>query len=587
MMIGQRLGSYLIQEKVGSGAMGVVYRALHEVKGITAAVKIITGDTSKGVMSKRFEREATILRSFDDPSIVKFYAWGKSKGTFYLALEFLSGGTLEELLAERDAPLPWKEVLSYSIQICRALNYAHEKQIIHRDLKPSNLMFAGPGKFEGVLKLTDFGIVKDLDENAEALTATGRTLGTAAYMAPEQIRGNPAVGPRTDIYALGCVMFQMLTGEIPFKSGSPVAMMNMHLTAKRPLVSDKGGEIPTTLNLLIRNMMAKDRDERPRDALLVSEELQALAKKVERGEAVEMVFAGGAPARLGGPINPPTSKMEPKSTPGLKAASGGTPAEAATSPTRPSKSRTTTRLQLLPSDPRARSERLKTVGLVSLLLVTIGLIAYVLWPPSAKTLYGKAERLMASESAADWREADREILAELDRRFPKLYVEQKKEWRDHIGLEAARRRAGHLEKPNLGKLSEPKPGAETTFVTVYNEAVGAVKEGRDEEAAQKWRDMAEILLKSRDTEDRSWGRLAQERVQETLDGIEARRKSVEAMLDRADRLVQDGKPDDATRIREDTIRRFGSVRSLRELIHRRTGIDPSAKPESKEPKSDK
>ena len=224
-MIGQRLGSYLIQEKVGSGAMGVVYRALHEAKGITAAVKIITGDTSKGVMSKRFEREATILRNFDDPSIVKFFAWGRSKGTLYLALEFLSGGTLEELLAERDAPLPWKEVLSYSIQICRALNYAHEKQIIHRDLKPSNLMFAGPGKFEGVLKLTDFGIVKDLDENAEALTATGRTLGTAAYMAPEQIRGNPAVGPRTDIYALGCVMFQMLTGEIPFKSGSPVAMM--------------------------------------------------------------------------------------------------------------------------------------------------------------------------------------------------------------------------------------------------------------------------------------------------------------------------------------------------------------------------
>ena len=577
-MIGQRLGSYLIEEKVGSGAMGVVYRALHEPSGKVAAVKIITNEaSSKGVSSKRFEREAMILRGIDEESIVKFYAWGKSKGTHYLALEYLRGGTLEELMVDRDAPLPWMEVVTYSIQICRALHYAHERQIIHRDLKPSNLMFTGPGRAEGTLKLTDFGIVKDLDENAEALTATGRTLGTAAYMAPEQIRGNPAVGPRTDLYALGCMMYQMLAGEIPFKSGSPMAMMNMHLTAKRPLASDKGGEIPVELNLLIREMMSKERDDRPRDALQVGEELRLLAQKAHRREKIEMVYAGGAPARLGGAVEAAKSDSGP-----AQAGGGVDLSSSGIRPGKGTKARTGGRARLLPSDRSARLELFKTLGLLGLLVGTACLIAYLVWPPGAKTLYARADALMASKNYQDWKQADRDILSELDRRFPDLYAEQKRSWRDRIALDDARRRAFHLEKPNLGKLSEPKPGPETLYVTVFNEATGAVKDGRDEEAAQKWRDMADVLLKSEDPIDRSWGHLAEERQAEAIDALEKRRKTVESMLDRADALVLAGRLDDSIRMREDVVRRFGTVKALHELIRKRTGIDPSAKPEGKD-----
>ena len=132
------------------------------------------------------------------------------------------GVTLEKTLQDRER-LPWREVVELGIQICDALHYAHERGVVHRDLKPSNLMVTNDGK----IKLTDFGIAKDLDKTA--LTATGRTLGTAAYMAPEQIRGTPAVSHKTDLYALGIVLYQMLVGKPAFEGSSPVVLMHCHL----------------------------------------------------------------------------------------------------------------------------------------------------------------------------------------------------------------------------------------------------------------------------------------------------------------------------------------------------------------------
>lgn len=368
----------------------------------------------------------------------------------------------------------------------------------------------------------------------------------------------------------------------------------MHLTAKRPMVSDKGGEIPVSLNLLIRQMMSKDRDDRPRDALQVGEELKQLARRARKGEAIEMVFAGGAPARLGGPVDSvsptkaesSTSKVSGSVAESVNETTPSTPS-GLTAAARSQKTRKTERRRVIPTDPAERFELFKTIGLVVLLLITAALIAYVVWPPSAKTLYSKAETLMASKNASDWRQADREFLSELDRRFPNLYLEQKQSWRDQIALEEAKRRAAILEKPNLGRLSEPKSGAETTYVTVFNEASGAIKDGRDEEAVQKWRDMADVLLNSSDPLDRPWGRLAEVRAQETLDGMEKRRKTVETMLDRADVLQLEAKYEEAIRLREDVVRRFGSIRSLKELIQRRAKLEPKDKPESneKEPES--
>ena len=561
-MIGQRLGSFLIEEKIGAGAMGVVFRAVHEKTGRPAAVKIITGEAGqKANVPERFEREAKILEAFRHPNIVRFLARGRYSGTNYVAMEYLTGGTVEDLL-DRRAFLPWKEVLDYAIQICDALHYAHQRQIIHRDLKPSNLLFSAAGQ----IKLTDFGIAKDDSEDAEALTATGRTLGTAAYMAPEQIKGEPRVSHKTDLYALGCMLFQMLTGHPPFRGGSPVVLMHMHLSEKPPRVSTKNPDVPRELDDLVLALMAKDPSKRPWDAEKVRDDLAALKARVDRGEAVPRVFEGNdLPTRLG---MPSPSEADPGPS--------GTIASSRKNTAR-SKSRPGNPISGLASNP----ERLKTIGLASALVAGIALTTYLLWPPGAESLYQKAEVLMASPKAAEWRRADREILAELDRRFPALYVEEKKAWRDKIALDTVRGRAAMLE--NLTALSKPKPGVEDTFVSVARKAAKLSLGGEDAKAADLWRAMARTLNPS-DPDARAWRVYVLEKAAEIEVTVARRREEAIEMLDEADALEKHGKADDALTTRRDVIERYGSHAELHDLIRERTGTDPIAAPPGPAPK---
>ena len=167
-LIGETLGTkypYRIESVLGSGAMGVVYRGTDQKRGRPVAVKVVSGEIAQGgKVQKRFEREAEILQQFRHPSIVRFLGYGKFRGTYYIAMEFIQGITLEKLLSD-SGPLPWREVVDLAIQVCDALHYAHERGVVHRDLKPSNLMITEDRK----VKLTDFGIAKDLD----ATTADG------------------------------------------------------------------------------------------------------------------------------------------------------------------------------------------------------------------------------------------------------------------------------------------------------------------------------------------------------------------------------------------------------------------------------
>ncbi len=192
-------------------------------------------------------------------------------------MEFVEGVTLERLLQDR-GELPWRDVVDLSIQLCDALQYAHDMNVVHRDLKPSNLIITVDGK----LKLTDFGIAKDLERTTQ-LTAPGRTLGTAAYMAPEQIRGTPAVSHKTDLYALGVLMYQMLTGKTPFNGASAVVLMHCHINEPPPRPGDKVAELPKELNELVVKLMAKAPADRPWDAAAVGHALKTLREKAARG----------------------------------------------------------------------------------------------------------------------------------------------------------------------------------------------------------------------------------------------------------------------------------------------------------------
>jgi serine/threonine-protein kinase len=278
LLIGEMLGSFRIQEILSKGERHTVYRGINETTGRQAAVKVLNSEiATQSTVSERFRREAEILQQFRHPNIVRFLAVGRSQGMCYFAMEYISGGTLEQSLVRR-GPLPWREVVDLGIQICEALHYVHEHGVVHRNLKPRNLMVGEQGQ----MKLVDFGIAKDLD--APALTAPGRILGTPAYMAPEQIRGIPDVSHKADLYALGALLYQMLTGQKAFLGASPEALMHYQLNRPAPRASARVPEIPVALDDLILKLMAKDPAERPCDAQVVAQELITLADGVAKGE---------------------------------------------------------------------------------------------------------------------------------------------------------------------------------------------------------------------------------------------------------------------------------------------------------------
>jgi serine/threonine-protein kinase len=286
-MIGEQLGSFQIESVLGTGAMGDVYRATKQPENQSVAVKVINGEVAEqATASERFRLEAKILQQFHHPNIVGFVGVGRSKGRLYLAMEYIEGKTLERVLEER-GPLPWAEVVDLGIQLCAALQYSHLQGVVHRDLKPSNLMVSEQGQ----LKLTDFGIAKDLE--AAGLTRSGMTVGTAAFMAPEQILGNP-VSHQTDLYALGLVLYQMLTGQAAFSARDYVSLLRCHVHQPPPRPSARVPGIPTALDDLVVRLMAKATADRPQDAEAV---LLALTRLQKNGHQNGNAVPPGKPCR--------------------------------------------------------------------------------------------------------------------------------------------------------------------------------------------------------------------------------------------------------------------------------------------------
>jgi len=269
MLVGQTIGTgpyrFEIEQELGSGAMGTVYRATFHRDGKLhpVALKIVALGLlgNEGAMA-RFEREANILKQLKHPHIVKLYATGTYRKTPFIAMEFIDGEALDRVLARRGR-LTWEEVIAYGKQLCEALQYAHEKGIIHRDLKPSNLMITR----EGVLKLTDFGIAKDTD--VTALTGQNSTIGTAAYMSPEQCKGDKNLTNKSDLYSLGIVFYELLTGKKPFYADTTVDMFLKHVNEPAPRIGKQANELAPKFEALILQLMEKEKDDRPMDAAWV------------------------------------------------------------------------------------------------------------------------------------------------------------------------------------------------------------------------------------------------------------------------------------------------------------------------------
>ncbi len=272
MMPGKEVGPFVVERELGFGAIGAVFLARYKT-GQLVALKFIGAGVTNPKAFDRFEREAEILKQLKHPNIVRLFGHGKHQKLPYYAMEYIEGQTLAEVL-QRRGKLPWEEVVALGKQLCAALQYAHELGIVHRDLKPSNLMVQP----DGTLKLTDFGIAKDLDSTQ--LTSEQCTVGTASYMSPEQCKGDRSLTHRSDLYSLGVVLYEMLTGHKPFEADSAMQMFLNHVQGKFERPSREVMDIPPWLDTLVCQLLEKKPDKRPFDAAVVGGALDQVLEKV-------------------------------------------------------------------------------------------------------------------------------------------------------------------------------------------------------------------------------------------------------------------------------------------------------------------
>ncbi len=266
-----------LMEKLGEGGMGVVYRGRYVGNNRIVAVKILPDDVAANEnLVARFDREIEILKQLKHPHIVNcFGGVCESKQRFY-AMELVEGGTLADHLQKRGR-FTWDYVIEYGLQMCSALDYAHQRGVIHRDIKPGNFLLTKSGQ----IKLSDFGLATMIA--AARITRAGKTAGTFQYMAPEQIQGKPPLSNRTDLYALGCVFFELLTGRPPFEAENPAAVLHMHLKELPPRVITFCRDCPPELDQLIADLLEKNPDNRPESASVVAQRLDGILRPSRMG----------------------------------------------------------------------------------------------------------------------------------------------------------------------------------------------------------------------------------------------------------------------------------------------------------------
>jgi serine/threonine-protein kinase len=298
-------GRYRIMRKLGSGGMADVYLAEDEELGRRVAIKILNDKHANDEQFvERFRREAKNAAGLSHPNIVSIYDRGEAEGTYYIAMEYLDGRSLKEIVIAR-GPLPIADAIEATRQVLTALRFAHRKGVVHRDIKPHNVMADADGR----LKVTDFGIAR---AGVSQMTEAGSIIGTAQYLSPEQARG-AAVDQRSDLYSIGVVLYEMLTGQVPFTGESPVEIAMKHLSDTPRPPSLLRPEIPPDLDMVVLRALAKN----PEDRFQTAEEMDAELERVAAGVGVTAETADAATAVLSGTAlaNAPTAIVPPRRPP--------------------------------------------------------------------------------------------------------------------------------------------------------------------------------------------------------------------------------------------------------------------------------
>jgi hypothetical protein len=513
----RRVGPFELERQLGVGGMGVVYLATYLKNGRRMAVKVLAPEMSADArLLRRFLREMHILSRLRHPHIVRYYGGGKDKTQHFYAMEYMDGGSVEQLLKKKGR-FSWDETIALTRQVALALEYAHNHGIIHRDLKPANLFL---GK-DGLVKLGDFGIARDTQ--ATALTAAGRTVGTYAYMAPEQISGKPPVSRKTDLYALGCVMFEMLTGKPPFNAPTAAEMLFAHLEEEPPQISATVPDCPVYLDRMISKLLEKDPEERYYDALALQVALDETTQKVtaDRAAAQQTIAGNGSGATVAGAG--PTAQT----TVGKK---------------------------------KKKKKKKKNVPLYertwflgSCLAVLIVGVAWLLWPRSEEQLFAQAQKLQAKEDLIGARDQYSRLLKSA------AFGDQAREEIDKIDMEVTETQA--MKSMRLNR--EPQSEAERLYIDALR-----FEQFKDRVTAlQKYRSLVD-LLKDREA-DIKYVNLARKKIRDIEDSGSKQQDVISLVNDnlkRADDLATKGEPIEAQNIWNGVVTLYGGNRELEQQV---------------------
>lgn len=294
---GRLLGNrYEILEKIGSGGMATVYKAKCHVLNRYVAIKILRDEfTTDEEFVKRFEVEAQAAASITHPNIVSVYDVGVDGNLHYIVMELIKGKTLKEIIVEENGPLPWKWSVNISIQIASALEVAHKNHIIHRDIKPHNIIITE----DGVAKVTDFGIAKAASNST--ITAFGTTIGSVHYFSPEHARGG-YTDEKSDLYSLGVVMYEMLTGRVPFDADTPVSVALKHMQEEPKPPIEVNPNIPKAVNDIIMKALKKDPNLRYQTATAFVADLQRSLKEPNGDFVNNSEYVGDFPTQRFTPL---------------------------------------------------------------------------------------------------------------------------------------------------------------------------------------------------------------------------------------------------------------------------------------------
>ena len=489
MLVGQHLGPFAIDKELGSGAMGSVYRGVYAKTGQRVAIKVMApGFAASENHAARFEREAAILKQFNHPNIVRLFGVGKYHGTRYYAMEYIEGEALDRTLGRRDK-LTWEEVVDFGVQLAAALQHSHDAGVIHRDLKPSNLMILSDGK---TLKLTDFGIAKDTD--VTALTSANCTVGTAAYMSPEQCKGERDLTAKSDLYSLGIVFYELLTGNKPFEAENAMEMFLKHVNEVPTRASHQPGcmDIPAQLDTLVNQLMEKKPEHRPLNAAMVYNVLNEIR---EKSEAQQSAGVDAAKKKL---LDTPRDQRNIND-----------------------EDRDAART-LLGGKSRLKRKRKKGKGFfrsvlfqilaITALLGGMGLILWVVFsPPAPEKLYEQAKKLMEAGSVEDWDKAgsERGPLALYMKHHgdrPGAETKQVRQWQEQVEM--------WQSEQLLQKFLEKRRAKRDSLMERQNEAqedafkaITAEDDGKLDEAQRRWDEMTKKYESG--SGFTRWGRLAE------------------------------------------------------------------------------